>query len=153
MPALIYPRKQLLFKGLLLFLSGLWLSGANTALAASRLELTLGSTLYQVELAGNLEQRRRGLMRREYLGPRQGMLLSYASPGDHRIWMKNMLISLWVYWIDENHRVIHKLRVEPCEQAPCPVYSAPQQSRYILELGDYEHPLAVGDRVSGIPRD
>ena len=92
-------------------------------------------------------------MQRQYLAPRQGMLLVYAQQGDHRIWMKNMLIPLWVYWIDAGHRVIARRRLEPCKQQPCPVYSANGDSRYILELGDYDHPLAVGDRVAGIPQN
>jgi len=123
----------------------------DTSFAADTLELTLGAEVYQVELAATTEQRRRGLMQRQYLAPREGMLLVYSEPGDHRIWMKNMLIPLWVYWIDARHMVIERLRLEPCIQQPCPVYSAKGDSRYILELGDYEHPLAVGDRVAGIP--
>jgi hypothetical protein len=90
-------------------------------------------------------------MQRQYLAARQGMLLVYSWPGDHRIWMKNMLIPLWVYWIDAGHMVIERRRLEPCTQQPCPVYSASGDSLYVLELGDYEHPLAVGDRVAGIP--
>jgi uncharacterized protein len=122
-----------------------------SSFAANTVELTLGAETYQVELAATTEQRRRGLMQRRYLAPRQGMLLAYSWPGDHRIWMKNMLIPLWVYWIDAGHVVIERRRLEPCIQQPCPVYSANGDSLYILELGDYEHPLAVGDRVVGIP--
>ena len=92
-------------------------------------------------------------MQRQYLAPREGMLLVYSQSGDHRIWMKNMLISLWVYWIDAGHMVIDRRRLEPCIQQSCPVYSANGDSRYVLELGDFEHPLLVGDRVAGIPRN
>jgi hypothetical protein len=125
----------------------------NSGFAADTLELTLGAEVYQVELATTTEQRRQGLMQRDYLAARQGMLLVYPWPGDHRIWMKNMLIPLWVYWIDAGHMVIEKRRLEPCIQQSCPVYSANGDSRYVLELGDYEHPLAVGDRVAGIPEN
>ena len=62
-----------------------------------------------------------------------------------------MLIPLWVYWIDASHTVIGMRRLEPCIQQPCPVYSANGDSQYVLKLGDYEHPLAVGDQVTGIP--
>jgi hypothetical protein len=121
--------------------------------AAPTLELTLGPEVYQVELATTTEQRRRGLMQRQHLAPRQGMLLAYSESGDHRIWMKNMLIPLWVYWIDAEHMVIGRQRLEPCLQQPCPVYSVNVDSRYVLELGDYDHPLAVGDRVGGLPQN
>jgi len=132
----------------------LWLLlSVESTYAARLLALTLGSEVYQVELATTTEQRRLGLMHRQYLAPRQGMLLVYPQPGDHRIWMKNMLIPLWVYWIDADHIVIDRRRVEPCRQPTCEVYSVNRDSLYVLELGDYEHPLAVGDRVYGITGD
>ena len=137
--------RLLLFGALCLAVSGIHADCAH--------ELLIGDRVYQVELAATFEQRRRGLMQRESLGSQQGMLFLYNEPGDHRIWMKNMLIPLWVYWIDANHRVIHRQRLEPCEGSPCAVYSAPQHSLYVLELGDYEHALAVGDRVRGLPGD
>lgn len=143
-------RRIPIFLGLALALLGLVLSIEN-CFAAPTVELIIGSEVYQVELAITTEQRQRGLMRRQYLASRQGMLLVYAEPGDHRIWMKNMLIPLWVYWIDAGHRVIDRRRLEPCTKQPCPVFSARGESRYVLELGDYDHPLAVGDRVAGIP--
>lgn len=135
-----------------LALAGLLLS-FSSSFAVTTLELTLGPEVYQVELASTREQRRRGLMQRQYLAPRQGMLLVYSQSGDHRIWMKNMLIPLWVYWIDASHTVIDRRRLEPCRQQSCPVYSANADSRYVLELGDFEHPLFVGDRVVGIPEN
>lgn len=116
-------------------------------------ELMLGSRLYQLEVASTAEQRRQGLMHRRHLERNQGMLLVYQQPGDHRIWMKNMLIPLRVYWIDVNYTVIGMRRVEPCKQSPCAVYSVDRDSQYILELGDYEHPLAAGDSLPGIRAD
>ena len=119
-------------------------------LAAKTVELELGQTLYSVEIASSSKQRRQGLMHRPHLSPRQGMLLLYPEVGDHRIWMKNMLIPLRVYWIDENYTVIGMQRVQPCNASPCPVYSIDRDSRYILELGDYEHPLEPGDRIESL---
>ena len=121
--------------------------------AAETLELTLGSESYQVELAMSAAQRQQGLMFRRQLACRQGMLLVYQQPGDYRIWMKNMLIPLRVYWIDANFNVIGVRRLEPCEYSPCPVYSVDQPSLYILELADYDHPLGLGDRLAGIRID
>ncbi len=121
--------------------------------AAETLELTLGSEVYQVELAINTAQRQQGLMFRRELARRQGMLLVYQQPGDYRIWMKNMLIPLRVYWIDANFNVIGVRRLEPCEYSPCPVYSVNRLSLYILELADFDHPLALGDRLVGIRID
>ncbi len=117
------------------------------------LELRLAQDDYQVELATSAEQRRLGLMHRSQLGPRQGMLLVYSQAGDHRIWMKNMLIPLRVYWIDASSVVIGVQRLEPCNVEPCPVYAVAGDSQYVLELGDYTHPLDVGDKIENIRGD
>ena len=116
-------------------------------------ELHLAQDYYQIELATTVAQRRLGLMHRSRLGPRQGMLLVYPQAGDHRIWMKNMLIPLRVYWIDASSVVIGVQRLEPCSAEPCPVYAVAGDSQYILELGDYAHPLDVGDKVENIRSD
>ena len=117
---------------------------------ASALELKLGLETYQIEVASTPAQRQRGLMYRPQLAPNQGMLFVYPQAGDHRIWMKNMVIPLRVYWIDASFEVIDLQRLAPCSSEPCPVFAARRDSMYILELGDYEHRLAVGDSLEGI---
>lgn len=114
------------------------------------IKISVNSASYQVELAATAEHRQRGLMFREKLDPGKGMLFVYAKSGDHRIWMKNTLIPLRVIWIDEAYRVISIQRLLPCETSPCMVYAAPGPSRFILELGDFEHSIKVNDRVRGI---
>ena len=114
------------------------------------IRIKVGATDYQVEVAASAEQRRQGLMFRQKLDRDKGMLFVYISSGDHRIWMKNTLIPLWVIWIDEAYRVISIQRLEPCKTSPCRVYSASAASRYILELGDYPHSIKLNDQVTGI---
>ena len=93
-------------------------------------------------------------MHRSNLGPRQGMLLVYSQAGDHRIWMKNVLIPLRVYWIDARFEVIKVQRLEPCRADPCPVYAASRDSQYVLELAaDYDHSLAAGDKIEALRSD
>jgi len=129
----------------------LWscMTPVNTV-AGEIIELELGQSAYQIELAVTPAQRRRGLMYRQQLESRQGMLLVYSRAGDHRIWMKNMRIALRVFWIDDAFTVISVQRLEPCSSSPCPVYSAPRDARFILELGDYNHELATGDKIEGL---
>jgi len=112
--------------------------------------LKLGSESYRIELATTPEQRRLGLMHRTQLESHQGLLLVYSESGNHRIWMKNVLIPLRVFWIDTDYRVIDMQRLEPCSVDPCPVYQVKMDSRYVLELGDYEHSLAPGDYINGL---
>jgi uncharacterized membrane protein (UPF0127 family) len=128
----------------------LLLSLSSGACLAQTIELRLGQGSYEIELARTPQQRQRGLMYRQHLSPRQGMLLVYPQAGDHRIWMKNMRIPLRVYWIDENFVVVSVQRLQPCVESPCPIFSAPGDTRYVLELGDYEHHLATGDKIESI---
>jgi uncharacterized membrane protein (UPF0127 family) len=121
--------------------------------SVSAAELQLSGEVYQIEMAVTPAQRQQGLMHRSQLGHRQGMLLVYPQAGDRRIWMKNVLISLRVYWIDASFEVIEVQRLEPCRDAPCPIYAAGRDSQYVLELGDYDHPLAAGDKIEGIRGD
>ena len=118
--------------------------------AAELLEIKAGGAIYRVEVASTSQQRRQGLMRRASLDRNQGMLLVYQKSADHRIWMRNVLIPLRVYWIDSDARVIDMQRLEPCRQDPCPVYAASGPSRYVLELSDHEHPLEPGDIIDGL---
>ncbi len=117
---------------------------------AADIDLEIGAQRYRVELASTPEQRRQGLMFRSDLAPDRGMLLVYPAAGDHSVWMKNMKIPLRVFWIDADYRVVHRQRLEPCTESPCPVFAAPGKSRFILELGDREHAIKLGDRVSGL---
>lgn len=134
------------FRGPAIFL--VFLPGGTVA--SQFLEISVGAVKYQVEVAQTGPERRQGLMRRASLDRHSGMLLVYQKSGDHRIWMKNMLIPLRVYWIDSDARVIEMQRLEPCQEAPCPVYGATRASRYVLELSDHEHALEAGDIIEGL---
>jgi len=131
-------------------LSVLLLIQLFTPIQAGEITLEIGKHRYHVELATTSGQRQRGLMYREELDADRGMLLVYPRPGDHRVWMKNMHIPLRVYWIDASHRVIHQQRLEPCGLPPCPIFSAPRDSRYILELADRDHGIEIGAPVHGL---
>ena len=119
-------------------------------LPASSIQLEIGGESYSIEIASTSSERRRGLMYRQSLARNAGMLLVYRRSGDHRIWMKNVPIPLRVYWIDKDLRVVAMRLLQPCAENPCPIYSAGQDSSYVLELGDYDHDLSPGDRLEGL---
>jgi uncharacterized membrane protein (UPF0127 family) len=139
-------------KNRLLAIVFLWIAshGPCAIAAPDTIELMLGQTSYRVELALTELQRRQGLMHREQLPSRGGMLLVYPWSGDHRIWMKNMRIPLRVLWIDEHFRIVQIRRLLPCRASPCPTFSAPLPVRYVLELSDIDHDVAPGDRIEGL---
>ncbi len=122
----------------------------GTTGAATTIEIRLGQSSFKVELAITPEQRRKGLMYRNRLAINEGMLLVYPHSGDHRVWMKNMLIPIRALWIDENFSVLSVQRLVPCNTSSCPVFAAPLPARYILELSDDDHGIIPGDKVEGL---
>ena len=112
--------------------------------------IVLAGEEYLLEIARSPEQRGHGLMFRDQLDERQGMLFIYPRPGDHLIWMKNTLIPLTVIWVDENNEVIGIKNLSPCERDPCPVYGVSKPSKYILELSGGDHRLEPGLRINGL---
>jgi hypothetical protein len=112
--------------------------------------LILGGEEYILEIARSVSQRNHGLMFRDQLNHRHGMLFIYPRPGHHRIWMKNTRIALTVIWIDENSEVIGIKNLLPCVDDPCPSYGVSKPSKYVLELSDGNHQLKSGVRINGL---
>jgi uncharacterized membrane protein (UPF0127 family) len=74
-------------------------------------------------------------MFRPRLEPKTGMLFVFSTLDRHSIWMKNCLIALDLVWIDDSKRVVAiKEGAPPCAAEPCPIYSSPVPSRYVLEI-------------------
>ena len=113
-------------------------------------KLILGGEEYIVEIARSASQRNHGLMFRDNLNHRHGMLFIYPQPGHHRIWMKNTRIALTVFWIDENSKIIGVKNLRPCANDPCPSYGVSKPSKYILELSEGNHQLKSGVRINGL---
>lgn len=113
-------------------------------------KLILVGEEYILEIARSASQRNHGLMFRDQLNHRHGMLFIYPRPGLHRIWMKNTRIALTVIWIDENSVVIGVKNLLPCANDPCPSYGISKPSKYVLELTDGNHQLKSGVRINGL---
>lgn len=113
-------------------------------------QLILNGENYSLEIARSTKQRRHGLMFRDHLDKRQGMLFIYPGSGDHRIWMKNTLIPLTVIWLDKNEKIIGIKKLPPCVSDPCPSYGISKPSKYVLELDSGSHSLKPGQSIKGI---
>ncbi len=113
-------------------------------------KLILGGEEYIVEIARTSFQRNHGLMFRDQLNHRHGMLFIYPRPGHHRIWMKNTRIALTVIWVDENSEIIGVKNLLPCANDPCPSYGVSKPSKYVLELSDGNHQLKSGGKINGL---
>jgi len=109
----------------------------------------------EVEIAANDAQRRIGLMNRNSLAERRGMLFVFEKQGYLNFWMKNTLISLDMLFIDENNKIVHIVRnASPCRAArdgDCPKYNSAKPAKYVLEINGglaEKFAIGIGDKVS-----
>ncbi|AGT07879.1 hypothetical protein JCM7686_0770 [Paracoccus aminophilus JCM 7686] len=80
-----------------------------------------GATSISVEIADTEAERARGLMFREHLGEKEGMLFIYDSPRPVAFWMKNTVIPLDMVFLDARGviRLIHS-NARPHDETPIP---------------------------------
>jgi uncharacterized protein len=81
----------------------------------------------KVEIAATPDERRRGLMHRERLDPRTGMLFLFPSAREGAFWMYQTPVPLSIAWAAEG-RVVGIAEMEPCPESDpnnCPRYPAP----------------------------
>jgi uncharacterized membrane protein (UPF0127 family) len=115
-------------------------------------------TVYAVELARTPEEQAQGLMFRESLPKRTGMLFLFTDAAPHQFWMKNTMIPLDIVWLDGSGRVLFvSADTPPCRADPCPNYGPEVPSPTVLEIAGgmaAKEKVTVGSRISveDIPR-
>ena len=107
------------------------------------------ATLF-VEIADDVQERRKGLMGVEHLPADQGMAFVWPEPVEGTFWMKNTLIPLSIAFVGAESEVIDILHMEPCEADPCPKYGIDEP--YVLAIeanrGWFDrHGVEAGDRA------
>ncbi len=106
---------------------------------------------FNVEIADSEEERKKGLMFREFLDKDYGMLFILPNKGKYYFWMKNTSIPLDIIWIDDNIKVINiKENALPCTTNNCEIFSSEKEALYVLEINGgliKEYNIKVGDEV------
>lgn len=105
--------------------------------------------LIRAIVASTSVDRSRGLSGRASLPPDTGMLFVFPSSGTHGFWMKDMLFSIDIIWVDEEKRVVSLLRDVSPETYP-EVFLPKTPARYVLELdsgGADEWGIATGTQL------
>jgi uncharacterized membrane protein (UPF0127 family) len=109
---------------------------------------------FLAEVARTPQEQARGLMYRQALAKDRCMIFLYDQDGEHRIWMKNCLISLDVVWIKADGTVVEtRENVPPCSPMlgdDCPTYGGTMPARHFVEFpaGTLRRlSLKVGDRL------
>ena len=108
--------------------------GPNFGRGTATLSTSDGDLVLRVEIASTDRQRQRGLMLRRSLGAKAGMVFAYESPTSGGFWMKNTLIPLDIAFYDVRGRILRILRMQPCVEDPCPIYSPGVSYRGALEV-------------------
>lgn len=87
-----------------------------------------------VHVAAEPAARRQGLMGREELPDRAGMLFLFPEEHTGGFWMKDTLIPLSIAYFGADGQVRRVLDMEPCEDDPCPSYDPGVAYRGALEV-------------------
>jgi len=91
--------------------------------------------VYAVEVARTPDEQQQGLMYRESLPPKTGMIFVFPDSAPHHFWMKNTMIPLDIVWLDQNGKVIFvSARTPPCRSDPCPTYGPDAPAPTVLEI-------------------
>ena len=124
--------------------------------AGPRVVLPSGA-VYAVELARTPEEQAQGLMFRESLPERTGMLFLFRDAAPHQFWMKNTMIPLDIVWLDDAGRVVFvSADTPPCRADPCPNYGPEVPAPTVLEIAGgmaAKEKVTVGSRIKleGVP--
>lgn len=86
-----------------------------------------------VAVAATPAERSQGLMGLADLGGLDGMIFVWDGETQAAFWMKDTLIPLDIAFFRTGGVFVDMLRMEPCSEDPCPLYSAALPYRYAVE--------------------
>jgi uncharacterized protein len=111
----------------------------------------MGGATIDLEVAKTPEEQSLGLMYRTELADNRGMIFIFDPPTMARFWMKNCLIPLDMVFV-KGDRIKHIAEnVPPCQEEPCPLYSADTFVDKVIELRAgraRELNLKKGDKIA-----
>jgi len=106
----------------------------TAAPAGARVVMPSGA-VYRLELALTPEDQAQGLMYRENLPEKTGMLFVFPEVAPHHFWMKDTMIPLDIIWLDASGKVVFvSANTPPCKADPCPTYGPDVSVRRVLEI-------------------
>ena len=104
-----------------------------------------------LEVADNDYEREIGLMQRESLAIRTGMLFKFVPPRIVRFWMHKTFIPLDMIFMFNGYVVSIEHNVKVCSRIPCPIYGPDHVVDSVIELAAGEADrlkIFVGDFLS-----
>ena len=134
-------------------LFGLWLIQSQAISAPLPvIELKIGKTVIQAEVASTPVSQQLGLMYRKELATNSGMLFIFNDKAGHCFWMKNTLIPLSIAFLEDDGKIINIEEMLPqTEENHCPT----RPTRFALEMNsDWfgSRKLTPGTVITGLPK-
>jgi len=108
-------------------------------------ELMVKEKKIKAEVARTEDEKSRGLMFREKLGPDEGMLFIYEREEFLSFWMKNTPLPLSIAFLDQNGRIVDIQDMEPFNLR---THTSARPAKYALEMNRnwfQKNGMKVGD--------
>lgn len=103
------------------------------------------------KVADDASERQSGLAGMQSLAADEGMLFVFEEPGLHGFWMKDMLISIDIIWINSDKKVVHiEENVSP-NSYPELTFTPNAEAQYVLEIASgqvQEIGISLGDQFA-----
>ena len=126
---------QILSLAVMLLFSGCTSTTPQEQNLTGQNQLCFPSACFTYETANTPEEQEKGLMYRESLPEMQGMLFPFKNPYIATFWMKNMMISLDIIWLDSELKIVDiSTGIPPCTSEPCAIYSPSMPVSYAFEV-------------------
>ena len=113
-------------------------------------KVTIGRTTIEAEVADTWPKKIKGLMFRDSLDEKTGMLFLFDNDDYHGIWMMNMSFPIDIIWIDSEHKIVDIAKdAQPC-RISCTTYTPKEKARYVLEVNTGftdKYSIKIGDNV------
>jgi hypothetical protein len=96
-------------------------------------DLTIGHSMFGLQVADSDSARQAGLSGRKSLAAHAGMLFSYPSSAVRCYWMKDMNFSLDIIWLNTLKRIEY-IQTDASPKSYPQQYCPHQPARYVIEL-------------------
>lgn len=106
-------------------------AGCTREQGMEKITLAVGNAEFRVEVARTDAERQQGLMRRESLGRREGMLFVFDRDEHLDFWMKDTTIPLSIAFLSKEGRILEIADMVPLSRKPV---RSRLSGRYALEL-------------------